>query len=106
MTGRDPRLVTYVYRQNSPPGCKGRECRLLALSLRQRDSMNVPIVNTGASLVAVEFLDTGEKLMAQRQALAPEGTRQANQARSVAADPRTKSERAYDKKKQRMEGRR
>ena len=103
MTARDPRTVDYIYRQNTPPGYKGRPCRMLALAPRTRDGMNIPIVNTGSCIVAIQFTDTGEKMLSQRQAFAPVGSKAANQAISVAADPRSKSERASAIKKKRMD---
>lgn len=71
-----------IYRLNSPPGLKGRRCKVVALSLpRRRPGVRAPIMNVGNEPTGIQFED-GTALTVPRSAIVSAGSRP---GRAVAA---------------------
>ncbi len=81
-----------VYRLNSPAGWKGRRCRIVVGSPMRRDWLGRGEINTGETIVAIEF-DDGERASVSRQAVVLLASRLGRQAAHVAAVGGTREER-------------
>ncbi len=80
MTPGQPITETeYLYRHLHPPAYHARRCRIVVPAVLTRDPIGRVQMNVGHENVAIEFSDTHERTVVQRQTIVPVDTKLARQ---------------------------
>ncbi len=74
-----PLNTEYLYRHLHPPACHARRCRIVVPAILTRDQIGRINMNVGHESVAIEFSDTHERTVVQRQTIVPVDTKLARQ---------------------------
>ena len=74
-----PLNTEYLYRHLHPPAYHARRCRIVVPAVLTRDPIGRVQMNVGHESVAIEFSDTQERTVVQRQTIVPVDTKLARQ---------------------------